>query len=128
MDTGADVVTVAVENNISSLRAILLDGASRCANGLVTAEEDVGAWVADCGFQVVDDAAATTHAGGGDDDTGSSFAFQIIDGVEMIPVTVDSGHLFESERFAAAFELASCFGIPAGLQLPIECCEAAGEG
>ena len=115
MNAGAEVITFAVKNNISSLRSILLDGASRCANGLVAAEEDVGVWVTDSGFQVVDNAAATTHAGGGDDDTGSSFAFQIIDGVEMIPVTVDSGHLLESERFAAAFELAACFGVPVGL-------------
>ena len=82
MDAGADVVTFAVKNIRSSLLAILLDGASRCANGLVAAEEDVGAWVAACSFQVGDDAAATTHAGGGDDDTGSSFAFQIIGGVQ----------------------------------------------
>ena len=128
MDAGADVVTFAIENNISSPWAVLLDGASRGANGLVAAEEDVGAWVADCGFQVVDDAAATTHAGGGDDDTGPGFAFQIIDGVQMTLMTVDRGHLLESERSAAAFELAACFGIPVGLQLPIECCEAAGEG
>ena len=128
MDTGADIVTFAVKNNIASLRSIFLNGATRCANGLVAAEEDVGAWGTERGFQVVDNAAATTHAGGGDDDTGSSFAFQIIDGVEMIPMTVDGGQLFESERLAAAFELAACFGIPVGLQLPIERCEAAGEG
>ena len=128
MDAGADIVTFAVENNISSLRAILLDGASRCANGLVAAEEDVGAWVADCGFQVVDDAAATTHAGGGDDDTGASFAFQTVDGVQMVPMTVGGGHLVEGERFSAAFELAAGVGIPVGLQGPIMCCEAAGEG
>ena len=49
MDAGADVITVAVKNNISTPWAVLLDGASRGANGLVPAEEDVGAWVADCG-------------------------------------------------------------------------------
>ena len=43
-------------------------------------------------------------------------------------MAVDRGHLFESERFSAALELAACFGVPAGLQLPVECCEAAGEG
>ena len=128
MNAGAEVITFAVKNNISSLWAILLDGASRCANGLVAAEEDVGAWVADCGFQVVDDAAATTHTRGGDDDAGASFAFQVIDGVEMIPMTVDGGHLVESERLSAAFGLAAGFGIPVGLQYPIMCCEAAGEG
>ena len=82
MNAGAEVITFAVKNIISSLRSILLDGASRCANGLVAAEEDVGAWVADCGFQVVDDTAATTHAGCSYDDTASSFAFQIIVGVQ----------------------------------------------
>ena len=82
MNAGAEVITFAVKNNISSLRAILLDGASRCANGLVAAEEDVGVWVTDCGFQVVDNEAATKHAGGSYDDTGSSFAFQVIGGVQ----------------------------------------------
>ena len=128
MDAGADVVTFAIENNISTPWAVLLDGASRCANALVDAEEEVCAWVADCGFQVVGDAAATTHAGGGDDDTGASFAFQTVDGVQMVPMTVDGGHLVESERLSAAFGLAAGFGIPVGLQCPIMCCEAAGEG
>ena len=128
MDAGADVVTFAVKSNIASLRAILLDGASRCANALVDAEEEVCAWVADGGFQVVGDAAATPHAGGGDDDTGASFAFQTVDGVQMVPMTVGGGHLVEGERFSAAFELAAGFGIPVGLQCPIMCCEATGEG
>ena len=128
MDAGADVVTFAVKSDRTSLRAILLDGASRCANALVAAEEEVCAWVADGGFQVVGDAAATTHAGGGDDDTGASFAFQTVDGVQMVPMTVDGGHLVESERLSAAFGLAAGFGIPVGLQCPIMCCEATGEG
>ena len=82
MNAGADVITFAVKNIRSSLLAILLDGASRCANGLVAAEEDVGVCVAACSVQVGDNAAATTHAGGSYDDTGSSFAFQIIGGVQ----------------------------------------------
>ena len=45
----------------------------------------------------------------------------------MISMAVDGGHLFESESFAAAFELAACFGVLAGLQLALECCKAAGE-
>ena len=128
MDTGADIVTFAVKNNIASLRSIFLNGATRCANGLVAAEEDVGAWGTERGFQVVDNAAATTHAGGGDDDTGASFAFQTVDGVQMVPMAVGGGHLVEGERFSAAFELAAGFGIPVGLQCPIMCCEATGEG
>ena len=99
MNAGAEVITFAVKNNISSLRSILLDGASRCANGLVAAEEDVGVWVTDCGFQVVDNAASTKHAGGSYDDTGPNLAFQIIDGVQSSePNLFSNGHVFASAQ------------------------------
>lgn len=101
MDAGADVEAGAVEVDIAAARSVALDCPAGGAGGLVADEEDVVAWVAEHGFEVVDDASAGAHAAGGDDDGWAGAAGQVVDGAQVGGVVVDGDELFEVEWVAA---------------------------
>ena len=119
MDASTDVVAFVIEDDVATIRAVLLDGAAWGAGSLVAAEENIGARVTDHCFQVVDDTTTAAHARGGNNDAGASFASQIVDGVQVVLMVVDGRQLLESKGLSAALEFATGFGVPVGLQFSV---------
>ena len=65
MNPGADGVTLTVEFDITTGGAVLLDGMSGCAFGLVADKHDVVPYITQHGLEVVDHPAGVTHAAAG---------------------------------------------------------------
>src|SRR5690606_31569054 len=68
VNASADIEALTIQVYIAAFRTVGLDGVPWCAFGLVTNEKDVVPFVAQHGFQVIDDAATRAHATTGDDD------------------------------------------------------------
>ncbi|MCY1311566.1 hypothetical protein D9M70_618800 [compost metagenome] len=77
VDAGANIETLAVQFDVTTLRAMLLDDSPRRALGLIANEQHVMAFVAKHGLQVVDDAAAAAHAVAGNHDGGAGRGGQV---------------------------------------------------
>src|SRR5690606_32785855 len=67
-NASTDIEAFTIQVYIAAFRTVGLDGVPWRAFGLVANEKDVVPFVAQHGFQVIDDAATRAHATTGDDD------------------------------------------------------------
>ncbi|MCY1295848.1 hypothetical protein D9M70_452080 [compost metagenome] len=95
---------------------------------MVADEQDVVAFVAEHGLEVIDDAAAAAHAIGGDDDGRAGGFGQVADDTQVGVVVVDGEQLFEAQWLAAGLDALLRFGIPVGFEVAVGLGEAAGQG
>ncbi len=127
-DTGADIEAFAIQVYIAAFRTVGLDSVPRRAFGLVADEEDVVLFVAQHGFQVIDDAATRAHATTGNHDGGACGLSQVVHYALVVAVAVYCNELFEAQRAAPGLDSVAGFLVPEGFQLTVGCGEAAGQG
>lgn len=86
----------------------------RCAFGLVANEQDVVPFIAQHGFEVIDDATTTAHAATGYHDSWACGLSQVVDDALVVSVAVYGDQLFEGQRAAAGLDAVAGFLTPEG--------------
>ncbi len=128
VNASADIEALTIQVYIAAFRAEGLDRVPGRAFGLVADEEDVVPFVAQHGFQVIDDAATRAHAATGNHDGGAGSLGQVVHYALVVAVAVYCDGLFEAQRSAPGLDSVAGFLAPEGFQLTVGCGEAAGQG
>src|SRR5690606_33841791 len=103
-NASADIDAFTIQVYIAAFRTVGLDGVPWCAFGLVANEKDVVPFVAQHGFQVIDNAATRAHATTGNHDGGACRLGQVVHYSLMVAVAVYCNELFEAQRAAPGLE------------------------
>src|SRR5690606_14814368 len=127
-NASTDIEAFTIQVYIAAFRTVGLDGVPWCAFGLVANEEDVVPFVAQHGFQVIDDAAARAHTTTGNHDGGACGLGQVVHYSLVVAVAVYCNELFKGQRAAPGLDSVAGFLVPEGFQLTVGCGEAAGQG
>src|SRR5690606_36725678 len=126
-NASTDIEALAIQDYIAAFRTVGLDGVPWCAFGLVANEKDVVPFVAQPGFQVIDDAATRAHATTGNHDRGACGLSQVVHYSLVVAVAVYCNELFKGQRAAPGLDSVAGFLVPEGFQLTVGCGEAAGQ-
>lgn len=94
-NASTDIEAFTIQVYIAAFRTVGLDGVPWCAFGLVANEKDVVPFVAQHGFEVIDDASTRAHAVACDDDGGTCCLCQMVDHGDMVGVAVDLDQVVE---------------------------------
>lgn len=127
-DTGTDIDALAFQIYVAAFRAVGLDGVTWGALGLMANEDNVVSFIAEHGFQVIDDTTAAAHAATGDDDGGTGGLGQVIHDTLVVSVAIDGDELLEGQRTAPGLDALAGLLVPEGLQRSVGFGEAAGQG
>src|SRR5690606_31918265 len=126
-NASTDIEAFAIQVYIAAFRTVGLDGMPWRAFGLVADKENVVPFVAQHGFQVIDDAATRAHATTGNHDGGACSLGQVVYYALVVAVAVYCNELFEAQRAAPGLDSVAGFLVPEGFQLTVGCGEAAGQ-
>ena len=127
MNTGADGVTLTVEFNIPTGGAVLLDGMSGCAFGLVADKHDVVPHITQHGLEVVDHPAGVAHAAAGNHHGRLAGADQPVKHPLVLGMRLHLEQLIKAERSPAGGKTCLPFCVPALAQLAVQGGETPGQ-
>lgn len=119
VDASLDLDALAFQADITTAWAVLLDGVTGGAFGLVADEDHVVARVTEHGLEVIDDAPGAAHAIAGDDNGGLAGVSQAIDHGQVLGVGFDGEQVVEGQGLAAIGNAFEGFLVPVGFELPV---------
>src|SRR5690606_1760313 len=127
-DAGANGVALAVEVDVTTLRAVTLNRMTGCALGLIADKQDVMPSVAKHRLEVVDDAPAGARAIAGNDNGGTGTAGKVRDEPLRVVVGVVRDRLLGLGGMSTGLCPAQGLVIARRSQLPIGCGETRRQG